>query len=84
MPHIIRIKMGANLLLKLLAALLFLTGLNSAPVFAAGFTYHIVQAASSASGSKERNFDYYVPSTYVSGTAAPLYVVLHGCRITAP
>jgi poly(3-hydroxybutyrate) depolymerase len=82
MPHNIRITLRTNLLLKLFAALLFLTGLNCAPAYAAGFTYHIVQAASSASGSAERNFDYYVPSTYVSGTAAPLYVVLHGCRIT--
>lgn len=46
----------------------------------AGFTYHIVQAASSASGSKERYFSYYVPSTYVSGSSSPLWVVLHGCR----
>jgi poly(3-hydroxybutyrate) depolymerase len=68
-------------LLKFVAAVTVLAGINVTPAFA-GFTYHIVQAASSASGSAERNFDYYVPSTYVSGTAAPLYVVLHGCRIT--
>jgi poly(hydroxyalkanoate) depolymerase family esterase len=47
----------------------------------AGFTYHVTQAASSASGSKDRYFSYYVPSTYVAGRSAPLYVVLHGCRI---
>ncbi len=48
---------------------------------AAGFTYHKVQAAS-GTDSKERNFSYYVPPNYVAGKAAPLYVVLHGCRIT--
>jgi poly(3-hydroxybutyrate) depolymerase len=73
---------GLSGLLKFLAAFLVaIAGMIATPAFA-GFTYHIVQAASSAAGSKERNFDYYVPSNYVSGTAAPLYVVLHGCRIT--
>jgi len=46
-----------------------------------GFTYHMVQAAS-GTGSAQRNFDYYVPTNYVPGTPSPLYVVLHGCRIT--
>ncbi|MBI1890355.1 MAG: PHB depolymerase family esterase [Burkholderiales bacterium] len=65
---------------RLLAAVFLLAGLISSPAFA-GFTYHVVQAASSASGSKERYFSYYVPSNYVAGTNSPLYVVLHGCRI---
>lgn len=70
----------AGLLLKLLFALLLGSALL-APAYA-GFTYHIVQPASSAAGSKERYFSYYIPSNYAAGTASPLYVVLHGCRIT--
>lgn len=62
----------------------FLTALVLGSLFAAqahaGFTYHVVQAASSASGSKERYFSYYVPSSYVAGSASPMWVVLHGCR----
>src|SRR5688572_4787298 len=67
--------------LKALTAALLLTGVFATPAYA-GFTYHTIQAASTATGSKERYYSYYVPSTYVAGTAAPLYVVLHGCRIT--
>ncbi len=67
------------MLCNIVAALLLIAA-SAAPAFA-GFTYHIVQPASSAAGSKERNFSYYVPSNYVAGTPAPLYVVLHGCRI---
>lgn len=67
-------------IIKISSAFFLLTGLFAAPAFA-GFTYHKVQAAS-GTGSKERNFDYYIPSTYVAGTAAPLWVVLHGCRQT--
>jgi poly(3-hydroxybutyrate) depolymerase len=66
-------------LLNLFMATLMLAGLLT-PAYA-GFTYHQVQAAS-GTDSKERYFSYYVPSTYVAGTAAPLWVVLHGCRIT--
>ncbi len=68
--------------LKTLTAALMLAGMCAAPAAYAGFTYHTVQAASTDTGSKERYYSYYVPSTYVAGTAAPLYVVLHGCRIT--
>jgi poly(hydroxyalkanoate) depolymerase family esterase len=59
-----------------------LTVFSASQAYAAGFTYHIVQAASSAAGSKERNFDYYIPTSYVQGTPSPMYVVLHGCRIS--
>lgn len=65
------------------AAVFFLSGLFAAQAYAAGFTYHNVQAASGASGSAQRNFDYYVPATYAAGTPAPLWVVLHGCRQTS-
>jgi poly(hydroxyalkanoate) depolymerase family esterase len=82
MKELFRIKMPIGALLKICISMFIVAGLNCASAYASGFTYHIVQAASSASGSAERNFDYYVPTTYVSGTAAPLYVVLHGCRIT--
>lgn len=73
-------KMPSGVLSKFFSAALFLVGLSAAPAYA-GFTYHLVQAAS-GTGSAERNFDVYVPSNYVAGTASPMYVVLHGCRIT--
>jgi poly(3-hydroxybutyrate) depolymerase len=76
MMHIVQ----GRILSKFLAVML-LTGISwTAPAFA-GFTYHVVQAAS-GTGSAERNFDYYIPSNYVAGTPSPMYVVLHGCRIT--
>jgi poly(3-hydroxybutyrate) depolymerase len=60
---------------------MLIMGLVTGSAIASGFTYHIVQAAS-GTGSQERNFDYYIPTGYVSSTAAPLWVVLHGCRQT--
>src|SRR5690242_2415069 len=64
------------------ASFLLLTALVAGVANAAGFTYHRVQAASAAAGSKERNFSYYIPSSYVAGTSSRLWVVLHGCRQT--
>jgi poly(3-hydroxybutyrate) depolymerase len=70
---------NCQVLLKGFFAALLLIGL-AVPAYA-GFTYHITQAAS-GTDSKDRYFSYYVPSTYVAGTPAPLWVVLHGCRIS--
>jgi poly(3-hydroxybutyrate) depolymerase len=66
--------------IKALTATLLLTALVATPAFA-GLTYHQILAAS-GTGSKQRNFDYYVPSSYVAGKAAPLWVALHDCRTT--
>ena len=70
-----------NTLLASIAAAAVLSVPSSAAHAATGFTVHQVQAAS-GTGSKERNYSYYVPTSYVSGKPAPLYVVLHGCRQT--
>lgn len=67
--------------LKGAAAALFIAGMFASSAQAAGFTHHVVQTAS-GTGSKDRHFSYYVPNSYVAGTAAPLWVVLHGCRQT--
>jgi poly(3-hydroxybutyrate) depolymerase len=73
---------GAQIKRFMVASILLLAGFATGIASAAGFTYHKVQAASSAAGSKERNFSYYVPTSYVAGSASRLWVVLHGCRQT--
>lgn len=74
-----RLAARGKILKSLFSFFVVLTALVANQAYA-GFTYHVTQAASSASGSKARYFSYYVPSTYVAGSAAPLWVVLHGCR----
>jgi len=64
------------------ASLLLFTALVANVANAAGFTYHMVQAPSGAMASAERNFSYYIPTTYTAGTPSRLWVVIHGCRQT--
>ena len=56
--------------------------LASAPLSAfGGEFFHKTFSAKAYSGSRERQYQVFVPSAY-SGQAVPLVMVLHGCKQT--
>ncbi|MGZ5801954.1 MAG: extracellular catalytic domain type 1 short-chain-length polyhydroxyalkanoate depolymerase [Burkholderiaceae bacterium] len=70
---------GTMMMAPLVAAL-FSAGLYSAPAHA-GFITGQMLPKGTASYSDNRRYGLYIPSTYAQGSAVPLVVVIHGCRI---